>query len=329
MLWACKSKSKSATITNSKKRENAHVHAAVHCHERRQPINRVWPNIKNLTPGVNGKTVKLWPSKPNSASETLKTSRSSAAAMEWNSWGDWVPSCLLKHPVALFVAPYDFPPKKSLGKNKLFFFSWKIRVTEALFVIPPRAEQNIFSTRAKYKYANICVRAGRNFLLIPSPTNALGMPLRRLFSALLGGLQLWQRLKSPPLVTVPAWRTFKILNLDRPVCIFWKKNLHSNVQIRCDTGQESPATSCPWKPQKKTGNKEKWRRDGVLPSFTVSMLQPRHFIWTGRRFDIKGGTKNDTLSFMLMENTWNLTGSGKSWTLADKLLLVHSCETHI
>lgn len=30
------------------KGRNAHVHAAVRCHERRQPINRVWPNIKKI-----------------------------------------------------------------------------------------------------------------------------------------------------------------------------------------------------------------------------------------------------------------------------------------
>lgn len=53
---------------------------------------------------------------------------------------------------------------------------------KGLFVIPPRAEQNIFSTRAKYKYANICARAGHNFLLIPSPSYAFGTPLRKAFS---------------------------------------------------------------------------------------------------------------------------------------------------
>lgn len=52
---------------------------------------------------------------------------------------------------------------------------------KGLFVIPPRAEQNIFSTRAKYKYANICARAGRNFLLIPSPSYAFGTLLRKAF----------------------------------------------------------------------------------------------------------------------------------------------------
>lgn len=83
--------------------------------------------------------------------------------------------------------------------------------------------------------------------------------------------------------------------------------LHSNGQISCDTRQVSHATSCPWKPQKKTRNKEKWQWDGLLPSSTMAMLQPQHFIWTGRRFNIKRRTKNNTLTFTLMENTQDLT----------------------
>lgn len=99
------------------------------------------------------------------------------------------------HHLALFVTRYKFPPRNFW--EKIHFFSWKKCVTKALFVIPPRRQHNIFSTRAKYKYANICVRAGRNFLLIPSPTYALGTPLHKLFNASLGGFAATAGVKVP------------------------------------------------------------------------------------------------------------------------------------
>lgn len=219
--WCCHWKAKSNTVqkhkNNKQQKKQKHMYLCIVMNGD-SPLTRVtklWPK-KNLTPGVNGKTVPLWPSKPNSVSKTFKTSRSTAAAMGWNSWGDRVPACLLKHPVA--VCHYvQIPSKKFLGKNKLFFHGKN--VSRKPYLLFHQEHSTIYFLHALSTNMQTFVwgQAATSYSSLPQRTR-LEHRCTSCWMPLLGGFAAMAAVEVSISHHCPASRTFSILNLNLPDC---------------------------------------------------------------------------------------------------------------
>lgn len=100
------------------KEREAHVHEAVHCDERRQPINQVWPNIKMWHHGLTEKLFSC--DRRNQTVCQRRSKQAGAPLLPWSGTAEVIEF----HPVFSNIQSHclsQFPPKKFLGKMKLFF----------------------------------------------------------------------------------------------------------------------------------------------------------------------------------------------------------------